>query len=328
MRRPGLRVRALCQRICSERAMRRLIDPAVADLQAEYADARSSGSRWRATWALCAGYIAVAKVLGIAGWGELGDALHSWEPAERAAARRGARVACAAVVGLTVLLMLPIFISLNESLSPTLALYLVPSTLALSLPFGCALGIAWAFNGAMRRRKLAVCALALAFICSAAMVANIAWLVPEANQSFRQHVFARMQPSPGAPSILVRGDNELSWTASRQRRTELAAAPFGDHRLRRFDAGYYRKWGLTGATFAIVALVLALGARRRRTRGGLTIVALGSCATYYSLLMSASAAASAGVIPAIVAGWSANAVCVVAALLLAFSPRPRHAAAP
>ncbi len=320
MRRPGLRTRALCERICSERTMRRLVDPAVADLQADYADARSSGSRWRTVWALCAGYVAIAKVLGVAGCGELGDALHGWEPAERAAARRGAWVAGGGIVVVTILLMIPY--SLYGPLSPSSVLYLVPGVLPLSLPFGCALGIAWAFNGAARTRKLAVCALALAFFCSAGMFADIAWLVPDTNQAFRQHVLARIQPSPGAVATLVRGDNELRWKASRQRRAELAAQPYGEYRLRQFDVGFHRKWGLTGATFAIAALVLSLGARRHWTRGGLTWAALAVCALYNSLLMSASAAALDGVIPAIVAGWSANAVCVLGAILLALSSRP------
>jgi len=326
-RRPGVRLRALCLHIYSERTMRRLIDPALADLQAEFAEAHWSGSRLRQTWALCAGYVAIAKVLGVAGCGELGDALHGWESAERAAARRGAWVACTAFVGLTVLLGIPIFISLNESWSLTPALYLVPSALPLSLPFGWALGIAWAFHGAGRTRKLAVCALALAFICSAGMFANIAWLLPEANQAFRQHHFARAvartQPS-SRPSTVARGDNELTWKASRQRRVELAAEPYGDYRVRRFDAGYYQKWGFTGATFAIVALVLLLGARRRWTRPGLTGAALCICAAYYALLSFATAAAIGGAIPAHVVGWSPGAACVLAAILLAFSLRPQR----
>jgi hypothetical protein len=334
MTRPGLRLRAVCLRIYSERTMRRLIDPAVADLQAEYADARLSGSRWRARWALCAGYVAMAKILGIAGCGELADVLHDWQPAERVAARHGVWVACAGVVALTILLEAFQLNGLDESLSTFLALYLVPSVLPLSLPFGCALGIAWSFHGAGHTRKLAVCGLALAFICSAGMFANIAWLLPEANQAFRQIAFARRvaaasQPGPasppGAPSIPVRGDNELSWKASRQRRAELAAEPDGDYRVRRFDAGYYRKWGLTGATLTIVALVLSLGAWRRWTRAGQTGAALCICAAYYSLLMSASVGAVDGLMPALVAGWSADAVCVLAAtLLFVSSRRPRR----
>ena len=36
MSRPGIRLRALSARVCSERLMQRLVDPAIADLQAEY----------------------------------------------------------------------------------------------------------------------------------------------------------------------------------------------------------------------------------------------------------------------------------------------------
>jgi len=50
---------------------RRLIDPAVADLQAKVADARRSGTTWRALRALSAGYVCLTKVLVIAIAGDL-----------------------------------------------------------------------------------------------------------------------------------------------------------------------------------------------------------------------------------------------------------------
>jgi hypothetical protein len=39
--RPGERLRAWASRVCSARAMTRLIDPVIADLQSEYAEAAS-----------------------------------------------------------------------------------------------------------------------------------------------------------------------------------------------------------------------------------------------------------------------------------------------
>jgi hypothetical protein len=52
--RPGERLRALASRVCSARALERLIDPAIADLQSEHAQATvpgaagaDAGSAWR-----------------------------------------------------------------------------------------------------------------------------------------------------------------------------------------------------------------------------------------------------------------------------------------
>lgn len=69
MTRPGTRLRALSTRLCGERMRERLIDPAIADLQAEYEDVARPNLVWRGRWVLLTGYLAWAKVMAhAAGW--------------------------------------------------------------------------------------------------------------------------------------------------------------------------------------------------------------------------------------------------------------------
>jgi hypothetical protein len=44
---PGTRLRALAARLCAPITMERLVDPAIADLQAEYEEASRTGPGWR-----------------------------------------------------------------------------------------------------------------------------------------------------------------------------------------------------------------------------------------------------------------------------------------
>jgi hypothetical protein len=101
MTRPGDRLRRLATRLCSERTRRRLIDPAVADLQAEAANARRN-SPWLTALALTRGYLSIAKVMAIAACGDLLHEATSWRPEERAGVWRGARTALAATIVATI----------------------------------------------------------------------------------------------------------------------------------------------------------------------------------------------------------------------------------
>jgi putative ABC transport system permease protein len=55
---PGTRLRALAARLCAATTMERLIDPAIADLQAEYEEASRTRPGWRRRWIWMRGHIA------------------------------------------------------------------------------------------------------------------------------------------------------------------------------------------------------------------------------------------------------------------------------
>src|SRR6185503_5559849 len=61
--RPGSRLRSLARRMCSQSTMDRLIDPVIADLQCEYAQAIRDHRRWRRRWILLRGYLAFWKAV-------------------------------------------------------------------------------------------------------------------------------------------------------------------------------------------------------------------------------------------------------------------------
>jgi lipopolysaccharide export LptBFGC system permease protein LptF len=317
MSRPGDRLRRLATRVCTERTRRRLIDPAVADLQSEFAAARRSGSAWRTGWTLGAGYLSIAKVLALAVCGDLRAEACTWQPEERAGARRGARVT---IVGTMIATALLVAMQVRGTGSPDwalLSLYLTPSTLALSVPFGLVLGVAWTFHGDARTRKLAVAAMAVTALCSGAMFANLGWLTPEANQAYRQTRVARefRDTNPPAP----RGFYELTWSGMRARLREARAVE-SPSEVRFLEAAYHRKLAITAAPLPLVGVILALAFRRGWGRGRLTGAAVGMAVAHSVVWATSSFFGARLGAPPIVIGWLATAMCAVAAILITSFP--------
>lgn len=67
MTRPGTWLRQLAARLCAPTTMERLVDPAIADLQAEYEEASRTGSVWRRRWIWMRGYIAFFAMIVVHG---------------------------------------------------------------------------------------------------------------------------------------------------------------------------------------------------------------------------------------------------------------------
>ena len=61
---PGRALHRLAARICSEKTLERVVEPAIADLQKEYRGADAS-SVWRRAWIVIAGYSAILKAMAI-----------------------------------------------------------------------------------------------------------------------------------------------------------------------------------------------------------------------------------------------------------------------
>ena len=326
MNRPGDRLRWLATHICTERTRKRLIDPAVADLQSEFSASRRTGSTWRTWWTLGAGYLSIAKVLTIAVCGDLRtEASSRWQPEERAGARKGALLATAVTVMATALLIgraLSVYADDARGMSATgwtqLAMYLVPSTIAVTAPLGLALGAAWALHGEARTRKLAVAAVVIATLSSIGTFVNVGWLTPDANQAFRVRA---MPPELRGGRPLPRGVNELTLPALRAEVARERA--FGrPHRARFFAAVYYQKFALTLAPLPMIGVVLALAFRRRWNRPRLVAGAAGMCVVYFAVLMSSFYVGAVLGLPPVVIGWSATALCAAAALVITSSRSP------
>lgn len=67
MRPAGTRLRALAARLFAASTMERLVDPAIADLQAEYEEALRSGPKWRSRWVWFVGHLAFFRMLVVHG---------------------------------------------------------------------------------------------------------------------------------------------------------------------------------------------------------------------------------------------------------------------
>jgi hypothetical protein len=325
MKPPGLQLRAFCLRWCSERTLRRLVDPALADLQMEYAAARRAGSRMRAVSTLAAGYLALAKVLLLASISDAGQALRTWEPEEAAGLRSGVRMALGLLVASTALLMAPLITqmawmleTLDWKARTLAAAQLVPSSLPITAPYSLGVAAAWMLWGAARTRKVAATVLVVAALASAVTFVGLAWVVPEANHAFRQRAFAAL--SPNATSPLARGMNELTLPQAQQRRHEVRARGNAEE-IRTFETWYYRRFAIGMSPLAVAGLIVAIAFRRRWTRAGLTTVAFAICIANYALLMSAPWMATRGLLPPIVLGWSGDVICALATVLLATGAR-------
>ena len=321
MTRPGDSLRRLATRLFSDRNRRRLIDPAIADLQAEFTAARRTGSAWHRIRALAAGYLSVMKVLAIAACGDPWQAATTWTPTEAASTRRGGLIALAVTTAATAFLTIPVMEQMPEA-DLGLAPYVVPSALPLSLPLGLAVASAWMLHAAVRTRKVAAAALLAAALTSGAMFVNFERVIPDANQAFRATVMARLvKEHPELPPVasLTRGANELRFWELRERvRTTRNSGRESEARW--MELSYYRRWSMTAMPIAMVALMVSIAFRRQWTRRALTGVAFAIYLAHYALLMSAFSLAELGVARPIVMGWAGTFLCLAAALLLTSFP--------
>jgi lipopolysaccharide export LptBFGC system permease protein LptF len=293
---------------------RRLIDPAVADLQAEVSAARRTGSAWRLARALGAGYLSLAKVAVLAVCGDLRAGVTTWEHDEADRAGRGVLIAIAIIAVATALLERPFFDTISHEIGAAerarLAAYLAPMALPLSVPLGLAVATAWILHGPARTRKVAAVALLTGLLASAAMFVNIGWVTPDANQAFRQAAFSQ----PGMPAP-VRGDNELRFGDLRAELDRARDAGRVDD-VRHLESLYYRKWSVSVAPFAIVSLMIAAGFRRVWTRAGLIAVACAAFAAFYALVAYSAPLAERGLAQPVVLEWAFNALCAAAIIAI------------
>ena len=162
---PGDRLRRFVSRVCSDESMRRLVDPVIADLQFEYADAKRRGHRWRARIVHIRGVAAFAAVVA-----------RSVD-----APTTGARLVMSAL-GIAAVALPFLLIELQHVIGRAsrddlvrLALMLLPSALVAAIPIGLS-----AVMSITRRpsRRLAV-------VGSLALLLQLAWIVPESDQVSR-----------------------------------------------------------------------------------------------------------------------------------------------
>lgn len=313
--RPGGWLRALARRVCSARTNERLVDPAIADLQFEIREARSSG-RLRRAFVVTRGYLAVLSMLG----------RHAFVSAARAPALTflggrsdggsTARYAITATVLLTgAIAAIPISRTPATG-DPVTTLFfmalLLPEGVPIAVPFGVSLGLACGLGRSTSWREEIAAWLPLATAGAVAVMVAMFWAIPAANLQWR----TRMHQLTGHP-IEMRGASEMPQPELAARIDALKAA--GRHREANWlrDA-YHVRWALPFAPLALGAFALAISvsARHRRAavRAGLV------CATCFGyFVVPATLERSA---PPAATFWLMNAALLAAAALMLWRTMP------
>jgi hypothetical protein len=206
MTRPGVRLRSLAARICSDRAMQRVVDPAIADLQHEYETAAREGLRWEARLTLCGGYVALAKVLSLCVFRAVFT--NEAKSTTDAAVRRSAGIALLAFACFTLLLVLPPLADarIPERVSTTAYIVvLIPQAVPVAIPIALSLGILCGLRGRDWAPSVVWSVIGIGAIGCVVSLSMVEWVIPAANQAWRE-----MMASASGRTIIVRGAGESS----------------------------------------------------------------------------------------------------------------------
>jgi hypothetical protein len=323
---PGLWLRAVAARLCDAKAMTHLIDPLVADLQHEHAEAQRDGAIWRSRRIRLAGGLALIKVLFLYRGERAMEILRRTTVNDNVGAR-AVLYATLTMAAATVLLMLPPLLS-PSPVDPLLVLYMVPQALPLAIPFGLIVGILSAFGGRVVSRRAAGRVLLIAAVCSALMFVTIGWLMPSANYAYRLRVAERVgepvafeEPVQGAP--LWKGPNELTLPEFRSMylRVTTTDVPTGLPRVGWYDLHnlwfmYHVRWALP--CVSLVFALVALSVTRHRPVVRITALLAATAVYFYMFALAGPGPtwlsnAAQGFPPGVLA-WLPNILLVGAAL--------------
>ena len=302
---PGTRLRALASRLCRTQTMERLIDPVLADLQAEYRHARHANGRSRLV--LWRGYLSFWRAVGL-------HCLNApLQPSPAGTNPSLTRVIAYPVIGFVVLTALLIAAPLqafpwwgSAADRVGIVLTLVPQALPLTIPAGLCMGVACALRGRRPTAGRVLTVLALAAVATAMVWATLEWAVPAGNQRFRELVATRL--GDGRPVHLEPGLNELGLSRLSQR-TDPAA-----RRHRRV------LWALCFASGPLALFALGVAGRVRRFSAVITL-SLGASIAYVFAVWAIDASLRDDMLHALGA-WTPNVALVAAGVLLLRAAAP------
>ena len=347
---PGQRLRDVAQKLCSPATLENLVDPIVADLQYEWTRARGRRPMIQA-WVRLIGYAAFAKALALhvvsAGTRYLARNAFGASAEERTFYRRAGFATAVALLVLTVIVLLtdngiggrslvfalthqrwPGGPSAAEVLPRALAIAfrpdalasLLPSVVMSMLPTSLLLGLLLA-SSASSSGAGAWIAPRARWITGAALIATTigvvvgCWVVPRANQNYREIVFAAVTRTERREHFPAKGSREMTFgelgdaIQSEQARSGVNLALYRTERHKRVAIP------AACAVFGLLAIGLAEPVRRR----GALVVVLTSAAVclFHSLLLrlGEQVLMPRGVAPFLCA-WAANLVFGAGAAIL------------
>jgi hypothetical protein len=310
---PGRALHWCAARICCSSTLERVVEPAIADLQKEYAEAAGTGSVKRA-WTLVRGYFAILEVIAMGVFG-VSDATDD----DRQAIARIIAWAFALTTIFIVVLILPPLYSLGGDVGGwSAAATLVPQAVPLAIPCGVVFGLALGLRGRAHTgsaKMLLIGALA----ASVVSFAVLAWGMPAANQAFREIAFRQLKaPGYEGPVTLQKGHNEMTFTELRREIEVLSAA--GSRQAREAAFSFHLRFSLAAATLALASLLLAVRTKQRELR---LLIAVGSCLAYWMLLYAGDAASLRGYMTPPMGAWLPNVTLIASALIIASSSSSR-----
>jgi hypothetical protein len=304
MTRPGERIRSIASRLFRSETMERVINPIVADLQCEYGEALVRGTLRRARLSLVRSYLGLGSALIWLGVRYVCDPRISNPGSEVA---RTWIVSVLALTIPTVALVIPPLLNWHwwqgdPVFGALLSVTLVPQALPLSIPAGLCVGVLWATRGKVVawRRLCTILAFAIAF--TAVVWTVLEWMMPQANQAFREMVATRLAVD-GRVLTLEPGLNELGLSGLRQRSDPAAVRH------------YHVLWALCFAAAPLSLFAFGLAGYVRRAASAVAL-AIALSISYIACMWVLATIPSAPPMPPFVQAWMPNMVFLLVACTL------------
>ena len=305
---PGRTLHRLASLICDAKSLERVVEPAIADLQKEHA--LCPESKPRRVWILARAYASVWTVIAI-------TAFTSTTADERrmlAGVHVWALCAATCVAALLVALTVSQIFDIDPRAFRLLHLALaVPSTLPVAVPIGLALGIGFGLRNAAPSRSTRNALLATSFAAAILSFSTMEWVMPDANQAFRQ----AMVNARNSRLEVARGFNEMGLSTLRHE-AQRASVMRHPGQMRRLTWQYHVRRALPLAAPLLTLFAFALIDRRASL--SLALIAC-ACIAYFGLTMfSLVLVFELPLVPPIVSAWLTN-ILFGAAIMLVVSSR-------
>lgn len=301
---PGRALQRLAARICRAKTLERVVEPAIADLQKEYADAEHQ-SRSRRVLILLTGYLAVLEVIAMTALEKPPVANEERSALIRTFAWAAGATACA--FGLLIVLT----VAALPGIPPFYVVLMTPMMLPIAMPVGLTLGIGFGLSGRTISPRTRNTILLSAVLATVVSYGTMTWGIAVPSQTFRQS----MSNALGAHGTVTKGLHEMSASGAHRARN---LAPGGDPMgmPRRLAWTYHLQSAMAFATPLLALLALAAihhGARRS--------IVMAACACYFLLVIGGEALVYRG-LPPIAGAWLPNVIFAAAAAYLMSSHPP------
>jgi Lipopolysaccharide export system permease LptF/LptG len=313
---PGRTLHLFAVHICSDKTLERVVQPAIADLQKEYAGA---GSASRRVWALLAGYVAILKVMALCAVSVSGTSPDDW-----GAIVRTMMWSLALIVAVSGLLMLPPLAQFPEvRLSSLFLVALIPQAVPLAIPIGFTFGIAFGLAGRAVTRDMVKVVLLVGCVASIASFVTLAWVMPSANQAYRESVAQAL----GHSGQLMKSASEMT-LSELDREAAIATAVRNPRRADDYAWSFHLRFALSAASVVLAAFLFATAGRGAALRG---LLAFAVCVGYWALIYigqgfavySPLAPTVARTVPPFIGAWLPNIVIGAFAIFVASSRSSR-----